>query len=107
MGLLSSVGAHVRFEVVRAGELPLADVALEGPDSCVLPAVPPELVGPREPLATPLMVADVRLLSRVLPDVHLQVGQFQVPLGAAWVEADEGLPLLLGLHVLLLTNQVP
>ncbi len=106
VGLLTSVGAHVRFEVVRTREFPLTDVALERPDSGVLPAVSPELVGAGESLTTPLMVADVRLLSGMLADVHLQVRKLQVTLGAAWVEANEGLPLFLSLHILLLANQV-
>ena len=102
MGLLSSVGSHVRFEVIGTGEFPLADVTLEGPYSGVLPAVPPQLIRARESLATPLMVADVRLFSGVLPDVHLQVRELQVPLSTARVEADKRLSLLLCLHVLLL-----
>ena len=105
MGLLTSVSAHVGFEVVRARELPLADVALEGADSCVLPAVTPQLVRPGEPLAAALVVADVGLLPRVLADVHLEVRELQVPLGAAGVEADEWLPLLLRLDVLLLSDE--
>jgi len=102
MGLLSGVGAHVRLEVIGTGEFPLADVTLEGPYSGVLPAVPPQLVGAREPFAAPLMVTDIGLFSGVLPDVHLQVRELQVPLGASRVEADKRLPLLLRLRVLLL-----
>ena len=45
------------------------------------------------------MVTDVRLLSRVLPDVHLEVRELKVALGAAWVEAHKRLSLLLGLGV--------
>lgn len=44
VGLLSSVGAHVGFEVIRSGEFSLADLALEWPDACVLAAVSSELV---------------------------------------------------------------
>ena len=42
------------------------------------------------------MIADIRLLPSVLPDVHLQMGQLQVALGTARVEAHKRLSLLLG-----------
>ncbi len=106
MGLLSGVCAHVRFEVVRSGELSFADFALEGANAGVLSAVSPELVRSGESLPTPLMVADVWFLPGMLPDVHLEMGQLQISLCAAWVEAHEGLSLFLGFHVLLLTNQI-
>ena len=44
VGLFSGVGTHVRLEVVGAGEFALANVALEGAHSSVLPAVPAKLV---------------------------------------------------------------
>ena len=43
------------------------------------------------------MVADVRLFASVLPDVHLEVRQLKVALGAAGVEAHEWFSLLFGL----------
>ena len=95
--LLSRVRPHVGLEMVGPRELPLAHVTLEGADPGVLPAVSAELVGSREPLPAPLVVADVRLLPRVLPDVHLEVRQLQVALGAARVQTDKRLSLLFGL----------
>ena len=44
MRLFASVGTHVGLEVVRAGELTLADFTLEGTDTSVLSAVSPQLV---------------------------------------------------------------
>lgn len=95
--LLSGVSTHVRLEVVRPGELALADIALEGSDTGVLSTVSTKLVRARKPLPAALVIADIWLLPGVLPDVHLEVGQLQIALGAAGIEADEGLPLLLGL----------
>lgn len=95
--LLSSVGTHVGLEVVRTREFPLTDLALEGADAGVLSAVPAELVGARETLSAALVLADVWLLAGVLPDVHLEVGELEVALGATGVEADKGFPLLVGL----------
>ena len=97
MGLLSGVRAHVRLEMVRAGELPLAHVTLEGANAGVLPAVSTKLVRSREPLPATLVVTNIRFLARVLPDVHLEVGQLQVALGASRVEAHKRFSLLLGL----------
>lgn len=98
MWLLSCVGAHVCLEVIGSRELPLAHVALEGTNSRVLPAVSAKLVRARESLPTTLVIADVGLLPRVLPNVHLQVGQLQVALGASRIETDERFPLLLCLR---------
>ena len=64
---------HVQGEVVRAGEGPLAHLALERPVSRVLPGVPGELVRPGEPPAAALPAAHVGLLARVRPLVGLQV----------------------------------
>ena len=61
----------------------------------MLPAVSAKLVRAREPLPTTLVITDIGLLPRVLPNVHLQVGQLQVALGASWIETDERFPLLL------------
>ena len=97
MRLLSGVGAHVRLEVVRTGEFPLADIALEWSDASVLAAVSTKLIRSGEPLPAPLVVTDVRLLPSVLADVHLQVGELQVALGAARIEAYKRLSLLLSL----------
>ena len=94
--LLSRVGPHVGLEVIGSRELPLANLALEGTDASVFPAVATQLVGSREPLPAPLVVTDVRFLSGVLPDVHLQVRELQVALGAPRVETHEGFALLLG-----------
>lgn len=91
------MSAHVCLEVVGPGELSLADLALEGADPGVLAAVAPELVRAGEPLPASLMVTDIWLLTSVLPDVHLEVGELQVALGAARVEADKRLSLLIGL----------
>lgn len=68
----------------------------------MFPAVASQLVRSGEPLPASLVIADIRLLSGVLPDVHLKVRQLQVPLCAARVEAHEGFPLLLGLYGLVL-----
>ena len=104
--LLPGVGTHVGFEVIRSGELPVAHFAGEGSHTGVLAAVASELVRAGESLSAALVIADVGLLAGVFPNVHLQVGQLQVPLGAAGVETDKRLALLLGFGVLLLTNQV-
>ena len=95
VGLLASVGTHVGLEVVRAGELALADLALEGTDTSVLAAVSPQLVRAGESLATALVLAHIGLFSGVLPDVHLEVGELEITLGAARVQADEWLSLLI------------
>ena len=98
VGLLTGVSTHVGFEMVRSGELPLADFALEWPDARVFTAVSSQLVRSREPLATPFVVADIGLLSSVLSDVHLEMREFQVALGAAGVETHERFPLLFRLR---------
>lgn len=97
MWLLPSVGSHVRLEMIGPGELSLAHFTLERADTRVLAAVSTELVRSGEPLATPLMVTHIWLLSGVLSDVHLQVGELEVAFGAARVEADKWLPLLVNL----------
>lgn len=61
----------------------------------MLPAVTTQLVRARKPLPTPLVITDVGLLPRVLPDVHLQMGQLQVALGASRIETDKWFSLLL------------
>ena len=93
--LLSGVGSHVGLQVIGSGELSLADFAGEGSDAGVFSAVSSQLVGAGESLAATLVIADVRLLSRVLPDVHLQVRELEVALGAAGVETDKRLSLFL------------
>lgn len=47
------------------------------------------------------MIANIGFLSCVLSDVHLEMRELQVSLGAAWVETDERLSLLLclGIHL--------
>lgn len=97
VGLLSGVGAHVCLEVVRAGEFALADLALKGAHSGVLAAVPAELVRSWEALSTSLMITDIWFLPSMFPDMHLEVGELQVALGAARVQANKRLPLLIGL----------
>ena len=99
VGLFTGVGAHVGFEVIRSGELALADVALEGADTRVLAAVSSELVRTRESLSTAIMLTDVGLFTGVLPNVHLEVRELEVSLGAAGVETDEWFPLLISLGV--------
>lgn len=106
MGLFSCVSTHVGFEVIGSGEFPLADFALERSNSGMFSAVASQLVGPGEPLSAALVVTHVRFLTCVLPDVHLEVRKLQVPLGATRVQTHKWLPLFLGLHGLLLTNQV-
>ena len=99
VGLFSGVGAHVGFEVIGSREFPFADFTLEGPDAGVLAAVSSQLIGSREPLSATVVIANVRLLAGVLSDVHLEVRQLEVSLGAARVETDEWLSLLFGLCV--------
>lgn len=94
VGLFAGVGAHVCLEVVGAGELALADFALEGTDAGVLAAVSSELVGAGEALAAALVLAHIGLFTSVLPDVHLEVRELEVTLGAAGIEADEWFTLL-------------
>jgi len=66
-----------------------------------------QLIRPGESLSTSLVLADVRLFSGVLPDVHLKVGELQVTFCATWVEAHEWLPLFLRLgYGCLLTNEI-
>lgn len=91
MGLLTSVSTHVGLEVIGAGELPLADITLKGADTGVLAAVAAELVGSRKPLAAVIYLTGIRLLPSVLADVHLQVGELHVALGASRIQADKGL----------------
>jgi hypothetical protein len=52
------------------------------------------------------MVTDIGFLACVLPDVHLQMRELKVPLGATRVQTNEWLSLLLRLDRLLLANQV-
>ena len=101
VGLFSGVSAHVGFEMIRSGEFPLADFALEGPDACVLTAMSSQLIGSREPFPAPVVIADVRLFPGVLSDVHLKVRELQVTLGATRVETDKWFSLLfcLGVHL--------
>ena len=106
MWLLSRVGPHVCLEVIRPREFTLTDFTLERSDTSVFSAVPSQLVGPRKPLSAALVVADVRFLTSVLPDVHLEMRELQVAFGAAGVEADERLSLFFGFGgVCLLANQ--
>jgi hypothetical protein len=44
MWFFTGVCSHVGFEVIRSGELPLADLALERSHPCVLSAVSSQLV---------------------------------------------------------------
>ena len=93
--LFTCVSAHVGLEVVRAGELPLADLTLKRADSSVLAAMATELVRSRKPFAAVVHFAGVRLLPSVLTDVHLEMGELHVAFGAPWVQADEGLAALI------------
>lgn len=95
MGLFPSVGTHVGFEMVTSGEPSFADLTLEWPDSCVLSGVSSQLVWPWKSLSTSFMVTNIWFLTSVLPDVHLQMWQFHVPLGAAWVQANKWLATFL------------
>lgn len=81
------VALHVKSEVVRSGEGPVAHLALEGPVSRVLPVVTGELVRPGKLPAAILPRALVRLLTCVRPQVGLQVRRFGVGLGASFVIA--------------------
>ena len=95
MGLFSSVCSHVGLEVVGAREFSLANITFKGTHASVLAGVTPQLVRATEALSASFNLAGIRLLSSVLADVHLQVGQLHVSLGASWVEADKGLAALL------------
>lgn len=97
--LFTGVCTHVGLEMVGAGELALAYLALEGTDAGVLPAVASELVRSRESLAAALVLANIWLFSGVLPNVHLEVRELEVALGAAGIQAHEWLPLLVVLGV--------
>ena len=104
MRLFSGVSAHVGFEVIRSREFALADVALEGADTRVLAAVSSELVRTRESLSTAIVLTDVGLFAGMLPDVHLEVRELEVSLGAAGIKTDEWFSLLIGLGVVSLRS---
>lgn len=108
MRLLASVCAHMRLEVIGSGEFALADFTLEGTDASMLAAVSSQLVRAGESLSTTLVIANVRLFSGMLPDVHLQVRQLQVALGATGIETHKWLALLLRFDrvLRLLTNEI-
>lgn len=59
----SEVPLHVQGQVVRPGKGPVAQVALEGPVTCVLAVVAGKLVGARELPAAAVPVAMIRLLA--------------------------------------------
>ena len=86
---------HVQGEVVRAGEGPLAHLALEWPVPRVLPRVPGELVRTGKPPSASLPRAQVGLLPRVRPLMGLQVARLGIGLDAALDGAgvDDLLPL--------------
>lgn len=63
--MFSHVSLHMQGKVVRAGECPLAEVALEGPVSCVFPIVAGQLVGAGELPATSLPGTVVWLLTYI------------------------------------------
>ena len=92
---LPSVRPHVGLEVVRTRESSLAHVALEGADTSVLAGMASELVGSTEALSTAFDFAGIGLLSSVLADVHLEVGELHVALGATRVQTHEGFASLL------------
>ena len=83
---------HVEGEVITARELPLAEMALEGLGTSVLPVVPRQLVRPGKLPAAPVPRALVRLLPRVGPLVRLQVRALCVHLVAAGKVAAMHLP---------------
>jgi hypothetical protein len=95
MRLFSCVGTHVCFEMIRTRELALTYFALEWTDTSVFPAVSPQLIGTREPLTTAFMFTYVWFLSSVLTNVHLKMREFQVTLGAAWIQTYEWFPLFI------------
>lgn len=61
--MFSHVPLHVQGQVVRAGECPLTEVALEGPVSCVFPVVTGQLIRAGELPAASLPGTVVRLLT--------------------------------------------
>ena len=72
----------------QPGECPVAHLALERLVPGVLPDVPSKLVRPGELPAAVFPGADVRLLSRVRPQVRFQVAGLGVALAAARVAAS-------------------
>ena len=92
---LPSVRPHVGLEVVRTRESSLAHVAFEGADTSVLAGMASELVGSAEALSTALDLTGIGLLSSVLADVHLEVGELHVALGATRVQTHKGFASLL------------
>lgn len=104
MWLLPGVGPHVGFEMIRSWKLSLAHFALEWTNTRVFAAVSSQLVRSRESLSAALVIAHIRFLPCVFPNVHLKMRQLEVTLGTARVEANEWLSLLLRflLHALLL-----
>ena len=70
--LVESVAFHVEGQVITAGELALAQVALEGLGSGVLPVVTRQLVGPGKLPPATLPSAHVGLLTRVKTHVEFQ-----------------------------------
>ena len=86
---------HVQGEVVRSGEGPFAEPALERTVASVFPHVSGELIRPRKLPSAAFPGADVRLFARVSPLVGLQVGRLCVGLEAAlnWAVVNDQLPL--------------
>ena len=73
MGESLLMSLEVEGQMVTAGERARTVDTLEGLCPGVLPVVPRQLVGPGKLPAAPFPRAPVRLLSRVRPDVRLEV----------------------------------
>ena len=94
-------------QVVAAGELPVAEVALEGLRPRVLAVVPRQLVGAGKLPAAAVPRALVRLLARVRPLVRLEVRALRVDLVTAGKVAAVHLPLPQTLTVVALGGAAP
>ena len=73
--------------MVRPREGTFTEPALEWPISGVFPVMPSQLVGSGEPPAAAFPAAEVRLLSRVCPQMRLEVARLGVRLVARLVAA--------------------
>ena len=95
MGESLLMSLEVEGQMVTSGERARAVDALEGLGPRVLPVVPRQLIRPGKLPAAPFPRAPVRLLSRVRPDVRLEMRALGVDLLAAREVAEVRLSIVL------------
>lgn len=75
---------HMETQMIRARESSLTEPALEGSVARVFPAVPRQLIRPRELPTATFPITHIRLFSCMSPQVGLQMRRFRVCFATSW-----------------------